>query len=196
MCSRPIFPSRLDGPLRQGEILSQVLELRALVDVEGNQDEAPAVIKEHPTALVLTQDCDLDWDFKTRKEGSEEHPKLLPNILLCELWPAKRLRGHHRMNSDIWRRVKKNQDERYHFLDRPLPEQDAAGEGFEDDLAIDFKRVFAISTGTLYACLGNGTARRCWLMGPYMQNVSNRFGYYQLRIALPEVEPASASDAF
>ena len=138
-------------------------------------------------ALVLTQDCDLDLDFEARL-GAEDTPahKLLPNVLFCELWLAKNLRGRHDLNHRVWRRVEQNNDERYHFLPRARPEDDALGEGFTDDLAIDFKRVFTIATEALYDRLGRAEERRCCLQGPFMQHLSNRFGYYQMRVALPE----------
>ena len=84
----------------------------------------------------MTQDCDLDLDFKVRvgSEGDTPLHKLLPNALFCELWLASDLRGNHGLNSTLWRPVKKNTDELYHFLPRALPEEDALGQGFEDDL--------------------------------------------------------------
>lgn len=146
----------------------------------------------------MTQDCDLDLDFKVRFGSEETTPlhKLIPNVLFCELWPAENLRGSYRLNSTLWLRVKKNTDERYHFLPRALPEEDALGQGFEDDLVIDFKRVFAIGAEALYSRLGKTGKRRCRLQGPFMQHLSNRFGYYQIRVALPvtTVEPTRASE--
>ena len=136
---RVYSPSPSQGPLRQGEILSGVKELRAVTAVTDESTEVPIDVKTHPLALVLTQDCDLDLDFEARF-GAEDTPthKLLPNVLFCELWLAKHLRGDHVLNSTVWRRVEQNNDERYHFLPRARSEDDALGEGFTDDLAIDF----------------------------------------------------------
>ena len=179
-----------EGPLRQGEILSNVVEVRPKVEsLRGGNDEVEFDENVHPLALVLSQDCDLDWDYRARSaaEPQQEHmaAKILPNILLCELWPADQLRGRQSIKSDIWRRLRQNQDERYHFL-RGAPEaQDATAEGFPD-LAIDFKRVFTVGAEEMYYRLSSEVKRRCRLMGPFMQDLSNRFGYYQLRVALPE----------
>lgn len=187
-------PAPASGPVRQGETLSEVVELRVdLPTLDTQTGEVDVSERVHPMALVLTQDCDLDWDFHFRliprdQEGQRQKlaHKELPNILLCELWNAQELKGHHDLNSTLWRPIVQNKDERYHFLPKPKTHQDALGTGFEDDLAIDFKRVFTVGAQELYFRLEHEVKRRCCVEGPFMQHLSNRFGYYQLRVALPE----------
>jgi hypothetical protein len=142
--------------------------------------------KVHPLAIILTQDCDLDWDFKARSDNNLAN-KLLPNILLCELWLSEQLRGEQNIKSDLWRRIRNNADERYHVLPQAAPEVDLLGLGFPE-LALDFKRVFTIRADELYFRLNSEAQRRACLQGLFMQDVSTRFGYYQLRVPLPVIE--------
>lgn len=147
-------------------------------------EEGPIVdTKTHPYALIVSQDCDLDWDFKARR-GETSEDKLVPNILFCEVTTAAGLRGRSGINSDIWKRIKDNKDERYHFLQQIKPDEDALVEGLPE-LGIDFKRFFAVSTEAVYYQLTGGMKRRCRLLSPYLEHFSTRFCYYQFRVALP-----------
>lgn len=192
-------PSPTEGPLRQGEVLSNVVEVHIRVDSlmnRGNEEGLELEEKVHPFALILSQDCDLDWDFKARvetpggdkpvdpREENKRQAKLAPNVLLCELTTPDILRP--RLDgSDILRRIKHNNDERYHYLDASGPAIDAAGEGLPD-LVADFKRTFTVPTPEMYQRLRLGTARRAVLQPPYLLHMSSRFGYYCQRVALPE----------
>lgn len=181
----------IGSPFRQGEIFSNVVEVRLDPDsLTGDPDaEFELTATVHPIAVLVTQDCDLDWDFKARIEAdpikkSKSQNKLLPNLLFCEVLPAEELRGNQALASDIWKRVKQNQDERYHYLFDVRPELEALGQGFPP-LAIDFKRLFTIPTEEMYKRVSFETRRRTILQGPFMQDLSNRFAYYHLRVALP-----------
>src|SRR5258708_11148574 len=135
----PIYvPSVLGGALRQGEVLANVVEARIDFETLRAGEDLALEEKVHPLAIVLTQDCDLDWDFKARSDAKLAN-KLLPNILLCEVWLSEQLRGEQAIKSDIWRRIRSNGDERYHVLPAAPPEHDMHNVGFEE-LAIDFKR--------------------------------------------------------
>ena len=191
----PIYESSpAGGALRQGEILSNVVEAR--IDVRTLQGEGEPELEEknHPLAVVMTQDCDLSWDYRARSQPDpEERTKLanktLPNVLLCELGYADQLRGKRTIQSDLWRRIRANQDERYHIL-HPVPADcDTQGQGFPE-LAVDFKRVFTVRTEELYFRLATEAQRRSVLCGLFMQDLSTRFGYYQLRVPLPELPPS------
>ncbi len=184
-------PSPEHGPLQQGEILSNVVELRPVPETLGQGSEGVEYYeKEHPLAIVLTQACDLDWDHTARSkaDGKRLDNKLLPNVLLCEVWLASQLRGNQALNGSVWRRAESNHDERYHCLPCPSADQDLQNTGFQEGFALDFKRVFTLGTEELYVRLSSETNRRCCLQGPFMQSLSNRFGYYQLRVALPELD--------
>lgn len=196
--------SPLEGVFRQGEIISNVIQVHLRTDSLGADSvEVDLEEKVHPYALVLTQDCDLDWDFKARRapvESSQGHEerlrgenrrqaKLVPNILLCELTTADSLRPRL-AGGDVLRRIRDNQDERYHFFPAATATDDCTGEGLPELIA-DFKRLFSIPTDELYLRLTLGMRRRVLLQSPYLQDLSSRFGYYCLRVALPEATPPS-----
>lgn len=175
--------SSSEGALRQGEILTNLTQTRlAIESIEQTEPIINSV--KHPFALILTQDCDLDWDYRARN-GSAAREKLIPNVLLCEMTTAENLKGRTDINENLWRRIKINKDERYQFLQKVEPAQDALGEGLPE-LGIDFKRYFAVPADELYKWLLIGeTKRRCRLASPYLEHLSTRFCYFQFRVALP-----------
>ena len=87
----------------------------------------------HSFAVVLTQGCDLEQDFKARN-GQNKLDKLLPDVLCCQMDTAKQLRGTV-VNSEIWKRISQNKDERYHFLQKVelLCDADREGLGGQPD---------------------------------------------------------------
>ncbi len=87
------------------------------------------------------------------------------------------------MNSTIWDRVKKNKDERYHFLEKVPAECDLRGEGIPE-LTVDFKRYFTLPVEEVYYQLTSG-CRRCVLCPQYLEHLSSRFSYFIGRVALP-----------
>jgi hypothetical protein len=180
-----IKPS-LDEPLRQGEILSTLTQLP--LDPENIDLDSPVIKKIiHPWAIIVSQDCDLDWDFKARQSRDEsQQSKLLPNILFCMVPTAEELRGRTGINSSLWKRIRTNKDERYHFFQKAEVEDDFLGQGLPE-LAVDFKRYFTIPTNEVYFQLHHGeTERRTRLLSPYLEHFSTRFAYFQSRVALPE----------
>jgi hypothetical protein len=193
--SRVYARSSLDGPLRQGEILTDLIQL--VLDPENiNFDESaviPAIPIIHPFAITVSQDCDLDWDFRAR-QGDDEKQRLLPNVLFCVVATASELRDRTDINSSIWSSIKINKNERYHFLQKAEPSEDILNEGLPE-LGIDFKRYFTIPTNELYFQLKSAQARRrCRLISPYLEHLNTRFAYFLSRVALPEdhySEPAS-----
>jgi hypothetical protein len=172
-----------DGPLRQGEILSNMRQLEA-ESVEGSGEFSARPII-HPFAVILSQDCDLEWDYQNRMaDAPEANSKNLPNILFCEISEASELRNQSNLKSDQWKKVRQNNDSRYQFLEGCPPELDATGEGFTD-LAADFKRYFTIRTSDVYSQLKFDARRRTRLKDAYCAHLSTRFYHFQLRIALP-----------
>lgn len=74
----------------------------------------------HPLAIVLSQDCDLDWDFEARQDGAAA--KTMPNVLFAEMVTAEQLRGSPTINTEVWKRVSAKQG-------RPLPVPSASAGG-------------------------------------------------------------------
>lgn len=184
---RIYVPSAKEGALRQGEVITSLAQVKLSknsIDSEKGPFEGDRI--RHPFAVVVSQDCDLVWDFEARQQGHEAVPehRLLPNVLFCETSTAESLKGREGINSAIWRTIKNNKDERYHFLEKVSSSEDALAEGLPE-LAIDFKRYFTMPTQEVYARLKLGAACRCRLVSPYLEHLSTRFYAFQSRVALP-----------
>jgi hypothetical protein len=177
----PVYQrSDLAGPLRQAEIVSGLsrafLNLEALATGELRVD-----LETYRFAVVVNQDCDLEQDHAARALGSAD--KLLPSVLFLPAVPFEDLRAA--LDRDIWRRIAKNKDERYQFLQRVVAEDDAQNEGLPA-LGIDFKRCFTIPTDELLFRFREANAwRRTRLTTPWAEQLSSRFAYYYARVALP-----------
>jgi len=175
--------SPADGPLRQGEILSDIIQLRldvaGLASFPGVQDALPIIRVVHPLAVVISQDCDLDWDYKWRiaQKGGKE----VPSVLLCETVEAQQLPN---VDTGIWKRIKINKEERYQFFERVPNEHDAVQQGLPE-MAVDFKRCFSIPTDELYLQLKSQAKRRCLLVSPYLEHFSQRVFCFHARVGLP-----------
>jgi hypothetical protein len=183
----PYLPAGADAKsaLRQGEILSNLHQFRLTIESLGTAPpEGKAHI--HPFAIILSQDCDLDQDFRVRAEGKVSD-KLIPTILFCEVQTADELYGQIRqIESRLGNRIKNNKEERYQFLQRVGVDSDRLQEGLPE-LAIDFKRYFTIPTDELYRRIEMGEVkRRCCLNSPYLEHLSSRFAFFLSRVALPE----------
>lgn len=181
------------GALRQGEILTGLVQVKLAVGSLFPIGDEQRILEEviHPFVIVASQDCDLDWDYKARKSISSKGEievgadKMMPNIIFCEANTASALKSSPGINSEIWKRVRQNKDERYQFLEQVSPEQDSLKEGVAE-LGVDFKRYFTIPTAEVYARLEkNEFKRRCRLDHPYLQHFMTRYGNFQSRVALP-----------
>lgn len=181
MASGIYEPSVLAGPLRQGEILCDLVQPKLKVETVGSL-EAEFVLQIHPYAIIVSQDCDLDWDYKARAATTTD--KLIPSVLFCEVTTAASLRSSG-IQSDIWKRIKINKDERYQFLQKVAEDEDVLQQGLSE-LGVDFKRYFTLPADEVYARIASKeTKRRCRLVSPYLEHFSTRFAYYQFRVALP-----------
>ena len=185
-------PSLLDGPIRQGEIFSNLTQIKLDLDTI-DSDKSRANPVTHPFAIVVSQDCDLDWDYDSRKHQANAHRRI-PSILFCEVDTANNMAkrimeiegSKNTDKSRRWSRIRVNKDERYQFLQKIIPEQDALEIGIEE-LTIDFKRYFTIPSDEIYVRIKQSeTKRRCRLLHPYLEHFASRFYYFQSRIALPE----------
>lgn len=184
--TEPVYLLSETGGFRQGEILTNLTEFRLDIDsVPGAlRGEPPQVLPiRHPFAVVMTQDCDLEWDFRSRDTGKSP-AKRMPNLLFCEVDAAQSLYSSPTLQQGNWKQIQRNKHERYHFLSALPPESDAVGEGLPET-TIDFKRYFSIPTDEAYLQVANGAARRAVLSSPYKEHLATRFHYFQYRVALP-----------
>jgi hypothetical protein len=173
-------PSPSNGPILQGEILSGIQQ-PILTISENSADTQEFEVKDHPWVIVMSQDCDLDQDYR-KEVGSS-----LPNILLSEVSIAEvanqLIRNQGTSGAQRWDRIRKNNEPRYHFLEKPRPDDDADRAVLEE-FVIDFKRYFTLPSKELYAQLEKQVKRRSVLNSPYLEHLAHRFHSYHSRVAL------------
>jgi hypothetical protein len=178
--------------LRQGEILTGVIQIKPIPDESSSSLESMSYQPiTHPYAIIITQDCDLDWDYKARQNensqgGSSLSNKFLNSILLCQLYTAQDIRSDKSiMTSAMWNSVRTNRHEQYYFFQQVTPECELRQEGLPE-LTVDFKKVFAIEAGFLYYQVNVGNAqRRAILASPYLEHFSHHYYSFHSRVALP-----------
>ena len=187
-----------DGALRQGEILAEIWEHRARAIIE-DTDESPVEFDQrlYSHVVILTADCDLEWDFRARfdqldggfqaiaSDFDESHGSFVPYVLTCELYARDRIRDRPNINTDIWKRIKRNQDERYHRIEPAR----IAGHDPEElpEFIADFKKVLPLPTGSLYRSISSGHVRRIGIVPPvYVHDLMHRFYGFQSRVGLSD----------
>jgi hypothetical protein len=185
----------------QGAIYSDVLYVDR-VERETDEGEERVLVQQilFPWVVVLTQECDLQWDYEAR--WGDKRPgtfgQVLLSVLAAPMYHADHLHGGthlsalkvharedapfvcHHIPTDHWDKyVRKNRDPRYHYMDLPeslrLP-----------PVVIDFKHYFGISAEVLAQsrdkCLGRlGNLDRL--------HVSQRFASFLTRVGIPEAAP-------
>jgi hypothetical protein len=177
--------------LCQGGIFRDIEVFDGVEEVAGEsadgETQLNVVSSVLPYAVMLSQDCDLEWDHRTRQPGvAVSHDKYLSVMLVCPAYPAAQLRaGTHLeglkmqpLNSATWKLVTQNKNDRYHYL--------CEGPEFGiPELALDFKHYRTVPRQTLIDCLDNGSALGT-LRPLYREHLSQRFANYLSRIGLPE----------
>jgi len=199
MKQQAIYQSSIkNSSLRQGEILTNLVQYTPILsEISGDSEELPFAPIIYPYAIVVTQDCDLDWDYKARKNNNVPPSKLLNSVILCEVETAESVRNITKiperknteeknfMNSEAWNLVKTQRHERFYFFERIPIECELEQIGLPE-LTADFKRVFGIDVLTLYHQISRGiTKRRAFLSSPYLEHFSNRYQSFHGRVALP-----------
>ena len=183
--------------LCQGGLLRdlKLLERVELVKGADGEDELKVVETSLPYAIMLSQDCDLEWDHGFRaKTPIQNHDKFLTAMLVSPAYPAGQVRlGTHleaegmkmqALNSALWNPITTNNNERYHYL--------AADPALNlPELVLDFKRYRTVPRETLMECMANGHAIAA-LKPLFRERLSQRFANYLSRIGLPEALPPAA----
>jgi hypothetical protein len=187
------------GQLQQGELLARIWEHRANIPPTEQSEGATFGITSllHDFMVVMSPDCDLEWDFFLRFPDSkravsydpvpniESAGKYLPHVLLCDAYPDDVLRATQDMNKRLWRNILSNQDQRFHHLPSgavgsarvtPLPE-----------LVLDFKKPLTIPTSMVYEGVRLYRVRRLGVIPPvYLHDLVQRFFGFLSRVALPD----------
>lgn len=186
------------GALRQGEILGDIWEhVPRHPPVESQPDQTFAVDSVlYKFVVVMSPDCDLDWDFKARfpdqpsKDQLTQHNDVssqaasLSHVFLARCYLEANIRPLV-PGSDLWKRIKQNQDERYHHLQSAslidLPQTTLP------DLYIDFKKSLAIPTHSLYEGIRvQGVKRVVLIPNIYIHDLMHRYYGFLSRVGLPD----------
>ena len=175
-----------DSSLRQGEILTGVVQYKPVVGGLLQETELSFDAVLHPYTIVVTQDCDLDWDYRARRAENHQLSKLLNSIILCEIAAAREIKDTaDNMNSREWKLVESHRHERFYFFEKVPPEYEVEQGGLPE-LTADFKKVFGIDVATLYRQIELGVVkRRTVLASPYLEHFSRRYHSFHSRVALP-----------
>lgn len=189
------YRSAGDGPIRQTELLKDVVELQAVGPRLSGQEGRVSIRRvEHPLVIVLSQDCDLEQDFNLRfpkeaeptsRDEADITPGCLSHVILCDAWSEEEYRRRlpKGINSYDRRKIGSNQNERYHRLESATIGED--GEEI-DELFIDFRRFFALPSADLYDQVdGKDESRVACLPAYHLHDLAQRFFSYQARVAVP-----------
>jgi len=169
--------TEMDAELRQSEIITN------LVQFTYEPVSTDAFENRHLYAIVLTQDCDLLWDYRSRQNGTRRD---LNGVLLYELEPTPDIRVKL-AGGDILKGIRRHADPRYHLLEAVPPDLDCLAHGLPE-LIIDFKRCYTMPADEIYRQCGlqDGAKRRCRLDTLYREHLQTRAAFYLQRVALPE----------
>jgi hypothetical protein len=171
-----------------------------LIDSATPSDDADfrIALVDHEKTMVITPDCDLLHDFSARQELLEasdpEHIKrlqsrLLPHIQCCDLYEESVIKQTRSLRSELWKRVRQNQDERYHRI----PEGEVEPAGMTGDqhppLFLDFKGLFSIPTEFLYISLrSNRVERQGVVPSPWVHHIASRCFNFHGRVCVPDLD--------
>jgi hypothetical protein len=192
------------------EVLSEVERIFLRAGAIG-QATPELEVRTYPYVVVISQDCDLEWDHDARQRiaNAGQQPasghaaqdwavadknarnKLLDGVLLCVADEEDVVHDASVFNTKEWRGAMGNQTIRYHKLRECSPDADLEGSGFPP-LVMDFKRFLTLPSDELLArtelaagAPGRAT-RRSVLVSPFLEDVVSRFYNYQSRVALPD----------
>ena len=157
----------LGRELRQAEIISDLVQFVP----NGKRDEQDRVLGEfiaHPFAIVVTQDCDLLRDFDKRADGGDG---VLASVLFFAAQSAQEVHADIK-GRDIWKRVRQNNDERYHLLEAIAPDCDLARSGIHS-LVVDFRYFFTLTPADIYNQCNTGAAKEALPLGRAISRASS-----------------------
>ena len=115
--------------------------------------------------------------------------RLLEHIQLCDLFAEEEIRSNRDLNSNLWSRVRGNQDERYHAL--PSVGERNSEDANHPAYFLDFKRMFTMPTEFLYSLVKSGNTRRFRIVPPvWIHQLIQRYFAFHSRVGVPD--PADA----
>ena len=173
--------------LRLSEIIESVIEIRpdeSQLESWIDTNEGRSVRIEHPLAIVLNPDCDLEWDVRARLTKTPNKNKYISHVILCDLEDEFGIRNRV-SSTTMHEMIMQNGVERYHFL----PKSAAGTVGQLGEYYIDFKKMYTIHRDFLYAMIESGRTRRiASLEARRALHLADRFTYFLGRVGLSDVD--------
>lgn len=171
----------------QGDVIRDVEFIEFVAEESGTLEVSKIVF---PLVVVLTQDCDLEQDFRFRmKEESRSQDKFLFSVLVAPVYNLDHVcAGEHlselkmkmqpiKRNKTPGKLLQNNQLPRYHFIEFPAATKLPPS-------VVDFKHYFSLNVK--YARLAKQDRFACSLAPLFREDLSHRFASYLSRIGLPE----------
>jgi hypothetical protein len=173
----------------QGDIFRDIEFIEYVTEKSGIIEVSKIVF---PLVVVLTQDCDLEQDYKlrwSRVDKKKTQDKWLLSVLVAPLYNEEHVyQGKHLSELDLTmepisrskspgKYLRTNQLPRYHYLE------------FSDDIPlvssiIDFKHYFSVNVKYLKKIKTSNFI--CSVSNLYREDMSHRFASFLARIGLPD----------
>jgi hypothetical protein len=175
----------------QGDILRDVEFIEYAVERAGKIEVSKVVF---PLTIVLTQDCDLEQDYRFRRSPATTQDKWLISVLMAPVYNVEHVYdGAHlselgiqmeriNKNRSPGQYLRNNERPRYHYLEFPeaVPVVPSV---------VDFKHYFSVNG--LYLRKLKLRNFVCTISDLFREDVSVRFASFLARIGLPELRSAS-----
>lgn len=173
----------------QGDVFRNIECVEDVTQINGTLEVSKITF---PLVFVLTQDCDLEQDYRVRwsRRKAANQDKALVSVLVAPLYNAEHVYlGQHLSELDLQMEkinkgrspggnLRTNQNPRYHYLEFPTAIQIVSS-------VIDFKHYFSVHVEYLKRI--KRTQFVCQLADLYREDVTQRFASFLSRIGLPEV---------
>lgn len=170
------------GRVCQGDILSNVNYVESVQETNGQIEVSMITF---PYAVVVSQECDLQWDYEKRPVKFDlisalmipiyNYEHVLDGSYLKHLGTTMGTFSPNAKKTDN-KMLKENKNPRYHYIE--FPEQ--------IDIVpsvADFKQYFTVSINALIQLKEHDYV--CTLATPYKERLVQRFSNYLSRIGLP-----------
>jgi hypothetical protein len=173
--------------VRQGDVLRDVEYIEYATEKSGVLEVSKIVF---PLVLVLSQDCDLEQDYRFRwgKSKGTTHDKWLISVLVAPLYNADHVFQGSQLSElgmtmaavnrkkSPGRFLMNNETPRFHYLE--FPEETGIVPS-----VIDFKHYFAANVSYLKQL--NRKNFVCSISPVFREDVSQRFASFLARVGLP-----------
>ena len=172
----------------QGDIFRDVEYVEYVAEKAGNVEISKILF---PLVVVLTQDCDLEQDYRFRRSQTppKSQDKWLISVLVAPLYNVEHVYlGEHLSDLKMamepinpkkspGRFLLQNERPRYHYLEFPTSFPIV-------NSVVDFKHYFSVNVQYLRRI--RPTNFVCQLAALYREDLSQRFAAYLARIGLPD----------